>query len=119
MAERAISITLEQKSILPGSDINGTVTVTYGDRFDGVQVNTYVMDTNEQIHFVNVNGKPISLFARLFVHRNDMGGKKSFDFVARLEHDNLPKQTKIRFRAAIIQEHKEVESDTIFVPAKA
>lgn len=116
MVEKAIRISITQKSIVPGSDINGTVTLNYPGRFDGVQVNTYIVGTNEHVHFVNVNGRPISIFSRLFVSRNEIGEKNYFNFTAMVEQPNLPKQTRIRFRAAIIQEHKEIEGDIIFVP---
>jgi hypothetical protein len=119
VAEKAIRISIKQNSIVPRSDINGTVTVNYRGRFDGVQVNTYITGTNEQVHFINVDGKPISFFVRLFVNRDEMGEKSSFNFAARIEQTNLPKQTSIRFRAAIIQEHKEVESDLVLVPVES
>lgn len=116
VAEKAIRIRIKQDSVVPQSDINGTVTVNYQGRFDGVQVNTYITGTNEQVHFVNIDGKEISLFVRLFVSRKEMGKNNSFSFTARVEQTNLPKQTSIRFRAAIIQEHKEIESDVILMP---
>ena len=116
MAEKAIRISVKQNSVIPQSDINGTVTVNHRGRFDGVQVNTHITGTNEQVHFVDVDGKKISLFVRLFISRNEIGEKNSFNFTARVEQTNLPKQTNIRFRAAIIQEHKEIESDVILVP---
>jgi len=116
MVQKAIKINVEQKNIIPQSDINGNVTINYQGRFDGVQVNTYVSGTNEQLHFVSVDGRSISLFVRLFVSRNEMGEKNSFNFTARIEQTNIPSQTSIRFRAAIIQEHKEIESDLILVP---
>jgi hypothetical protein len=116
VAEKAIRISIKQNSITPRSDIDGSVTVNYPSRFDGVQLNTYVTGTNEHVQFVSVDGKKISLFVRLFVSKQEIGEKNSFNFVARLEQTNLPKQTHIRFRAAIIQQHKEVESDVIFVP---
>lgn len=116
MAEKAIRISVKQNSIIPQSDIYGSVTVSYPGRFDGVQVNTYVTGTNERVQFVSIDGKKISLSVRLFVGKDEIGEKNSFNFVARLEQTNLPEQTRIRFRAAIIQQHKEVESDVIFVP---
>ena len=116
MAEKAIRISVKQNSVIPQSDIDVIVTVNYRGRFDGVQVNTYVTGTNDQVHFVNIDGKPISLFVRLFVSKDAMGKKNSFNFTARVEQTNLPKQTSIRFRAAIIQEHKEIESDVTLVP---
>jgi len=116
MAERAIRISVKQNNIIPQSDIDGSVTINYSGRFDGVQVNTYVTGTNEHVQFVSIDGKKISLFVRLFVGKDEIGENNSFNFIARLGQTNLPKQTRIRFRAAIIQQHKEVESDVIFVP---
>lgn len=116
MAEKAITISVNQNSVVPQSEINGIVTVNYQGRFDGVQVNTYITGTNEQVHFVNIDGKPISLFARLFVSRDEMGTKNFFNFTAKIEQTNLSKQTSIRFRVAMIQEHKEIASDVIVVP---
>jgi hypothetical protein len=116
VADKAIRISVKQNSIVPQSDIDGSVTVNYPGRFDGVQVNTYVTGTNEHVQFVSVDGKKITMFVRLFVSKEEIGEKNSFSFIARLEQINLPKQTRIRFRAAIIQQHKEVESDVIFVP---
>ncbi len=116
VAEKAIKISIKQNNIIPQSDIDGSVTINYSGRFDGVQVNTYVTGTNEHVQFVSIDGKKISLHVRLFVSKEEIGEKNSFNFVARLEQTNLPKQTNIRFRVAIIQQHKEVESDVIFVP---
>ncbi|MFQ5920458.1 MAG: hypothetical protein ACE5JV_00385 [Nitrososphaerales archaeon] len=123
MGEKSIRISVEQvdddDGSGAGSDINGTVHLNYRDRFDGVQVNTYVTGAaNEQLHFVSMDGKTISILARLYVSRNEIGEKEAFRFTARLDRkkEELPKGTKIRLRAAIIQEHKEVESDTILVP---
>ena len=116
MAEKAIRISISHKAIVPQSDIGGTVTVNYPGRFDGVQVNTYVTGTNDQIHFTSIDDRNISLFVRLFVSKNEMGEKNSFRFIARLEQTHMPKWTSIRFRAAIIQQHKEIESDVILVP---
>lgn len=116
MAEKAIRISISQKTIVPQSDISGTVTVNYPGRFDGVQVNTNVTGTNEQVHFTSIDDRKISLLVRLFVSKNEMGEKNSFSFIARLEQTNIPGQTSIRFRAAIIQQHKEIESDIILVP---
>lgn len=110
---KAISIRIEQKDIVPMSDINGVVTINYSGRFDGVQVNTYIMGASEQVRFVSMNNKPVSLITRLYMRRDDIH-EGSFKFTARIEKLGLP-GASVRFRAAIIQEHKEVESDTIFV----
>lgn len=115
---KEIEIVIDQKSAVVGSDITGTVTINYDGRFDGVQVNTYITGSNDQTHFTNVDGRKISLFARLYVDKGTIGEKKSFRFAARVEQSSQ-KKASIRFRAAMIQEHKEVASDTVFVPLHA
>ncbi len=114
---KEIQIIMDQDSTVAGSDITGTVTINYGGRFDGIQVNTYVTGANEQLVFTNVDGKTISLLTRLYVGRDALGDKGSFRFTARVEKSSQ-KEAKIRFRAAIIQEHKEIVSDTVFVPLR-
>jgi hypothetical protein len=111
-----IQISIEQNSAVAGSDITGTVTINYDGRFDGIQVNTYITGSSEQVIFTNVDGKQVSLLTRLYVSRDAIGDKRSFRFTARVEKGS--QESKIRFRAAIIQEHKEVVSDTVFVPLR-
>ena len=112
-----IQISIEQKSAVAGSDITGIVTINYDGRFDGIQVNTYITGSSEQVIFTNVDGKTVSLLTRLYVSRDVIGDKRSFRFTARVDKSSQ-KDSKIRFRAAIIQEHKEVVSDTVFVPLR-
>lgn len=119
MSGRAIRLSFAQEKITPGSDVEGTVTVSYQGGFDGIQINSYVIGANGQVSFVSINGRSISIPVRLYVSRMEMMGdkKSSFAFTARLDGGkNLPPGTKIRFRAAIIQQHKEVESDIVMVP---
>lgn len=115
---KEIEIVIDQKSVVGGSDITGTVTINYDGRFDGVQVNTYITGSNDQMHFTNVDDRKISLFARLYVDKGTIGEKKLFRFTARVEQ-SAQKKANIRFRAAMIQEHKEVASDMVFLPLHA
>tara|TARA_Y100000780_G_C13682381_1_gene416502 strand:- start:727 stop:1110 length:384 start_codon:yes stop_codon:yes gene_type:complete len=111
---KEIQIIMDQNSVIIGSDITGAVTVNYNGRFDGIQVNTYVTGTSDQVFFTNVDGKTTSLLTRLYMSKDSIGDKKSFRFTARVEKI-LYKEARIRFRAAIIQEHKEIVSDTVFM----
>lgn len=101
-------ITIEVKD---GDEIEGFVTINYNGRFDGVQINTYVLGSKELIEFVAFDDKSISIPTRLYVPKNDI---KDNQFRFRVITKNT-KGKKIRFRAAIIQEHKEIESDTKFL----
>lgn len=110
-----ISISIKQDSITPGSEFDGTVVVSYNGRFDGVQINTYVVGTNEHVSFSKLNGKQVSVLARLFVGSAEITGNV-FDFAAIVDRKEGLQKTSVRFRATIIQQHKEVAGDTLFVP---
>jgi hypothetical protein len=113
-----IEINIDQKTVVAGTDITGTVRINYDGRFDGVQVNTYITGSNDYVHFTSLEGKKISLISRLFVDRQTIGEERSFKFTARVDQSSQ-KESSIRFRAAMIQEHKEIASDTVFVPLRA
>ncbi|MEM2760424.1 MAG: hypothetical protein QXU32_10430 [Nitrososphaerales archaeon] len=113
-----IELAIDQKKSVVGADITGTVTINYNGRFDGIQVNTYITGSNDQVLFTNIDDRKIAQLARLYVERNTIGDKRAFRFTARVDQ-SAQKDANIRFRAAIIQEHKEVASDTMFVSLHA
>ncbi len=102
-----MSITIDLKY---EGEIHGDVKINYNGRFDGVQVNTYVLGGSELVEFVAFDDKSISMPTRLYIPKHDISNNQfSFKVVVK------SKGKKIRFRAAIIQEHKEIESQTKFI----
>jgi len=108
-----IEFSLNSKDIHPNSEIKGTITVSYPGRYDGVVINTTIMDSNEHIIYKSYNEKKISQnVSRLFINRNVMPDNKA-EFTAMITFE--PKQEhEIKFRASIIEQHKEIESQIIF-----
>ncbi len=108
-----IEFSLNSKDIHPNSEIKGTITVSYPGRYDGVVINTTIMDSNEHIIYKSYNGKKISQnVSRLFINRNVMPDNKA-EFTAMITFE--PKQEhEVKFRASIIEQHKEIESQIIF-----
>jgi hypothetical protein len=108
-----IEFILEPKEIHPNSEIKGTVVVSYPGRYDGVIINTLISDSNEHIIYKSYNGKKISQnVSRLFINKDVMPENKA-EFTALIQFD--PKQVhEIKFRASIIEQHKEIESKIIF-----
>jgi len=47
-------------NIHPNSEIKGTISVTYPGRYDGVVINTQILDSNEHIIYKSYNGKNIT-----------------------------------------------------------
>ena len=108
-----IEFDLNSKDIHPNSEIKGTISVAYPGRYDGVVINTTILDSNEHIIYKSYNEKKISQnVSRLFINKNVMPENKA-EFTAVISFE--PKQEyEIKFRASIIEQHKEIESQIIF-----
>jgi len=104
---------LNSTNIHPNLEIKGTISVAYPGRYDGVVVNTTILDSNEHIIYKSYNGKKISQnVSRLFINKDVMSEHKA-EFSAIINFE--PKQEhEIKFRVSIIEQHKEIESKIIF-----
>jgi len=108
-----IEFNLNSKEIHPNSEIKGTVAVSYPGRYDGVVINTTISDSNEHIIYKSYNGKK----SRLFINKDVMPENKA-EFIAIISFE--PNQEhEIKFRASIIEQHKEIESQIIFAKYSA
>ena len=108
-----IELSLNSLIIKPKEIIRGRIQVNYPGRYDGVVVNTQILGSNQLIVYKSYNNKSRSQkLSRLFINKNDMP-QNSVEFTASIEFE--PKEDhEIKFRASIIQEHKEIESDILF-----
>jgi hypothetical protein len=108
-----IELKLEDLNIKSHQIIKGRVQVNYPGRYDGIVINTQILNSNQLIVYKSYNNKTISQnVSRLFINRNDMP-QNSAEFTASVEFE--PKEPhEVKFRASIIQEHKEIESDILF-----
>ena len=108
-----IEFKLNSIDIHPNSEIKWIISVSYPGRYDGVVINTQILDSNEHIIYKSYNGKNISQnVSRLFINKDVMPENKA-EFVALIKFE--PKQEyEIKFRVSIIEQHKEIESQIIF-----
>ncbi|MDE1861477.1 MAG: hypothetical protein KGI33_01055 [Thaumarchaeota archaeon] len=108
-----IEMILEKSDIKPHEIIKAKIRVNYPGRYDGVVVNSQILDSNELIVYRSYNSKAITQnLSRLFINKNDMP-RNEVEFTASIEFE--PKEVHdVKFRASIIQEHKEIESDILF-----
>ena len=113
-----IVLKLDDKNIKPNSEIKGHVTVNYPGKYDGIVINTLIIGSNKLIIYKSYNDKQIyNNVSRLFISRNFMPDNK-VEFTAVIDFE--PKQTHdVKFRASIIEQHKEVESDQLFAKFSA
>ena len=108
-----IKLVLDNLSIKPNAEIRGHVTVNYSGKYDGVVINTLIMNSNELIVYKSYNNEKISdNVSRLFISKDLMPENKA-DFTASIEFE--PEQShEVKFRASIIEQHKEVENVQLF-----
>ena len=113
-----IKLVLDELNIKPNSEIKGHVTVDYPGKYDGIVINTLIMNSNELIVYKSYNDEKISNnVSRLFISRDVMPDNKA-DFTASIEFE--PEQSHdVKFRASIIEQHKEVESVQLFAKFSA
>ena len=113
-----IKLTLDDLNIKPNAEINGHVIVDYPGSYDGIVINTLIMDSNELIVYKSYNGEKISdNVSRLFISKDVMPDNKA-DFTASIEFEP-EKSHEVKFRASIIEQHKEVESIQLFAKFSA
>ncbi len=108
-----IELKLDSTEIHPNSEIKGTIVVNFPGRYDGIVINTQILNSNELIVYKSYNGKKISKnVSRLFISKENMPDNKS-EFTALIEFEPKEKH-EVKFRVSIIEQHKEIESDIIF-----
>jgi len=113
-----IKLVLENLDIKPNSEIKGCITVNYPGMYDGVVINTLIIGSNKLIVYKSYNDEKISNnVSRLFISRDVMPDNKA-KFTAVIVFE--PEQSHdVKFRASIIEQHKEVESDQLFAKLSA
>ena len=78
---------LNSTDIHQNSEIIGTINVSYPGRYDGVVVNTTILDSNEHIKYKSYNQKKISQHvSRLFINKDTMPENKA-EFSAVIEFE--------------------------------
>ena len=113
-----IEFNLNSNEIHPNSEIKGTISVSYPGRYDGVVINTTILDSNEHIIYKSYNGKKISQnVSRLFINKDIMPENKA-EFTAIISFEPT-QEHEVKFRASIIEQHKEIESQIIFAKYSA
>ena len=115
---KTIELKLDSQEIHPNLEIKGTITVNFPGHYDGVVINTQILDSNELIVYKSYNGKKISQnVSRLFISKDEMP-KNIANFTAVIEFE--PKIIhEVKFRVSIIEQHKEIESVIIFAKFSA
>jgi hypothetical protein len=117
--KKELSLTIKETEIYPNQEIHGGIEVNYNERFDTIVINSQIENSSDIFNYIQLNGKKINHpYARLSIYKKDLEEKRIVDFIAITQH--IPKNdfSKVKFRASIIQEHKEVINDILFLKIK-
>ena len=118
-AQKDVSISLAESSIVAGNDLHGTVVINYRGRFDSVAVNSQIENSSDVFSYSNLNGKNIKHpYARLSIFRSELAGRNTINFTVTTNHVPAGEYSNVKFRVSIIQEHKEVASDIAYAKIK-
>ncbi len=117
--QKQLSISLAEREVAAGQELHGTITINYAGRFDSVVINSQIENSSDVFSYINLNGKKINYpYARLSIFKADLGGRTVIEFTAMTKHVPSGDHSNVKFRASIIQEHKEVVSDVEHIKIK-
>lgn len=115
MGENDILINFDRTDIKPKEEVNGVIKINYMGRFDSIVINSQIENSNDIFTFIKLNDKKINYsYARMPVLRQDLKDTSEIRFVVTTDH--VPQvSSNVKFRASIIQEHKEVANHVAFL----
>ena len=119
--EKTMSIFLDfnNKEVSIGKELECIITINYTGRFDSISINSQIDDSSDVFTYTQINDKKINHpYARLSIMKKELQNPSSIRLKAITKH--VPKNTEsvVKFRATLIQEHKEIASDIKFIKIK-
>ena len=115
MRENGIIINFDKNEVKPKDELNGIIKINYQGRFDSIVINSQIENSSDIFTFTKLDGKKINYsYARMPILRHDIKDGNEIKFTVITAH--IPQRfSNVKFRASIIQEHKEVADDVAFV----
>ena len=113
---KGVSIFFPKNEIPIGHDIHGKISIGYRGRFDSVVINSQIENSNDHLRFTHLNERRINYpYGRLSILKDDIGTTSTLEFIANTTHTSLDRSSNVKFRVAIIQEHKEISYDIGYI----
>lgn len=113
---KQVSIELAETQVTAGQELHGKILLNYPGRFDSLVINSQIENSSDVFSYINLNGKRINHpYARLSIFKSELASKNPVEFVATTKHVPVGDNSSVKFRVSIIQEHKEVVSDVVYI----
>ena len=104
-----MSISFGEEEIGPGETLHGTLAVTYPGRFDSVVISSQIENANRTFLFETLNEKKVRQpYSRISIFKSELPDIHHVTFTASTQHVPEGDFSIAKFRATVIQEHKEV-----------
>ncbi|HZB80943.1 MAG TPA: hypothetical protein VE264_06680 [Nitrososphaera sp.] len=98
-AQKDVSISLAESSILSGNDLHGTIVINYRGRFDSMVINSQIENSSDVFSYTNLNGKNIKHpYARLSIFKSELEGSPAINFTATTSHIPAGEYSNVKFR---------------------
>jgi hypothetical protein len=113
---QGLNLSFREESIFPGEELHGSLEITYQGRFDSLVINSQIENSSKAFMYTELNGKKIKHpYGRLSVFRTELRNSVHIEFTAITLHVPEGEYSNVKFRASIIQEHKEVGADVVYI----
>ena len=116
---KTLNLEFDEVIVRTGVELIGNISLNYEGRFDSISINSQIEDTSDVFTYTEIEGrKKNHPYARLSIMKKELKDPTNFQFKVITKH--LPKGefTSVKFRATLIQEHKEIASDVKFIKIK-
>ena len=107
-----VSISFGEEAIGQGEALHGRLSVTYPGRFDSVVISSQIENSNKAFVFDTLNEKKVRQpYSRISIFKSEIPDIQNVTFTASTQHVPEGDFSIAKFRAAVIQEHKEVAAE--------
>jgi hypothetical protein len=106
-------IEIEKRQIEPGSNLTGSIEINYSGRFDSLVINSQIENTSDHFSYTSIAGRAINHpYARISLMKHEIPESHKFEFEMTTNHIPTSSASNAKVRVTLIQEHKEIASDT-------
>ncbi len=114
-----LQITEEKQTTDGKKEIEGKIIINYSGRFDSISINSQIEDSSDIFTYTEIDEKKINHpYARLSIFKKDIQNPNIIRFKAFTDHNPKAIESNVKFRATLIQEHKEIASDIKYIKIK-
>jgi len=101
-------------------EIDGKLIINYTGRFDSISINSQIEDSSDIFTYTEIDEKKINHpYARLSIFKKDIQNPNIIRFKAFTDHNPKTIESNVKFRATLIQEHKEIASVIKYIKIKS